>query len=685
MGLLVATSTREQTVVNRTSSAMVLVVSAAAVFVACPPASTAVPDPAYEITIAGTTRDAGRPVMVVPDAGPAEPDWVAGEPCPPESFGRLVFDDGGVEDTPDGAIVFGLCAAVRTVSGQALLDGRPASGFKLQFKGASANGEYEKLLPPTGQYDVKVLRSNYDIFYYQPAGVFATHEGQIDFGRIDLRENQSRKLEGRTHTLAGSALFGGLPFTPTRLPNDTGLEVYGASRLGYAAAQRVSTQSQAGSYELKLLEGQFAVYLNAPPAALYGTELRRFMAYPTQIAFDHDQALDIDIPTATLEGEITIDGMPLPDRRQGTDFSLNYTIPGERDATVLTHHEGGYRTITGMVPKAEYGITLSLVGTPDKTYPAEIYAVPLVGALDLRRDGRLTANLGTEFIEGSISIDGVPVRPRPNYNWNMFMYGFAGTANSQSFLEYRVPLESASFQLRAFAGNYYTVLQLSDEFAEDLVDGWFVVDRFKQVQGPTRMPIDIKTGYYSGKVLIDGKPPPAGQASGTFFFANRAPEYRNSFFRRRLVTAEDGQFRVRLPVGDYDVFFIIDRDLYPEYAAGWRLTATQLLIRQQEMINDNIEYNTVLVTGPIRVGGQVVQKLIGGEEVGVRMERYDGRMYEWGFSGGGPNYRMRVPPGDYKVDFVINRGGVEGTAWGAAPFGPKLHAGSPDAPPLASQ
>lgn len=628
--------------------------------------------------------DAGRVIVPEEDSGVAI-NWIAGEPCPPESFGRFVDEDGGVEDVPDGSIVFGLCAALRTVSGQAVLNGRPASGFYLEWKGGGVHAEYDKLLPPTGAYAVNVLRSNYDIFYYQPRGVFLTHEGQIDTGRIDLRENQNRRLEGRSYTLAGTAIFGGLPFTPTTTPFDTGLETYGASRLNFAAAQRVSTQSQAGAYELKLLEGQFAVFLNAPPAALYGTELRRFMVHPVQLAFDRDQALDIDIPTATLEGEVLIDGRPIPNRRQGTDFKLEYTVPGEREATVVTHHEGGYRAITGMVPKAEYGITLSMVGTPDKHFPSEIFAVPLAGSIDLRTDARLTANLGTIPIEGSISIDGVPVTPKPNYNWHLFLYGGAGAATNTLFLEYQVPMDSAVFQLQAFAGNYFTIIQLSDEMADELVDGWFIVDRFKQVQAPTRLPIDIKTGYYAGKLLIDGVPPPPGVAIGTFFFANRDPLYRNSFFRRRAVTAEDGQFRVRLPIGNYDIYFLIDRDVYPEHAAGWRLTATQLLIDQQQQINDDIDYRTVLVTGPIRVGGQVVQKLVGGEEVGVRMERYDGRMYEWGFSGGKPNYRMRVPPGDYTVDFVINRGGVENTAWGSAPFGPKLHAGSPDAPPLPGQ
>ena len=107
---------------------MVAVVSAALLILGCPPpASTLVPEPTTEVFV--PRPDGGRPVIPVVDAGPAEEEWVAGEPCPPESFGRVVFDDGGVEETPDGSIIFGLCASLRSISGQALLDARPAGGF----------------------------------------------------------------------------------------------------------------------------------------------------------------------------------------------------------------------------------------------------------------------------------------------------------------------------------------------------------------------------------------------------------------------------------------------------------------------------------------------------------------------------------------------------------------------------
>ncbi|MDX2014673.1 MAG: hypothetical protein SFW67_31025 [Myxococcaceae bacterium] len=644
-------------------------------------------DPDTEVQ-APFARDAGRPVVVTPDAGPGPMVWTAaGENCPPESFGRVTLDDGGVEDTPDGAVVFGLCVALRSATGQVLLNQRPASGVKFEFRGSRGLSEWEGALPTTtGQYDVKVMRANYDIFYYQPAGVFLTHEGLIDTGPIDLRNDQVRRLEATSHTLAGSALFGGLPFVPTRAPDDIGLETTGASRLNSAANQRVSTQSQAGSYELKLLSGQFALFLNAPPRALYGTELRRYLVSPSQLVFDRDQAFDIDIATATLEGEVLMDGMPLPDRRPGSDFTLSYTVPGERTASVRTHHEGGYETITGMVPKGEYGIGLSFIGAPDRSYPAEVSNVPLVGAIDLRTDRRLNATINTVPVEGSLSIDGVPVVPKPTYAWNMFMYGFSSAANSDVFVEFQVPLESSSFSLRTFTNNYFIVLQMSDELAEELVDGWFVVDRLKPIMGPAQLPINIDTGYYQGRLTIDGKPPPPAVPVGTFYFANRSPEYRNSFFLKRAVTAEDGQFRVRLPRGSYDVFFVIDTDLFPEYARGFRQVAAQILIDPNAAVNDDIRYDTVLVTGPLRVGGQVVRDTLGRQEVGLELERFDGRTYSWGFFGGGPNYRMRLPPGEYKdLRFVIERGAIDGVAWGEAEMGGRLQAGSIIGPSLTGQ
>jgi hypothetical protein len=604
----------------------------------------------------------------------------AGERCPETAFGRAVLADGGVDAVPDGALEFGLCVRLHSISGSAFLNSQPASGLRLVLKGGQGESEYDGILLNSGQYAVKALAGPYDILYYQPAGVFLTHEGAIDTGPLDLREDRTRRLEGNSHTLAGTALFGGVPFVPTRAPMDIGLETFGASRQNFAAAQKVSSQSQSGAFEVKLLEGKFAVFLNAPPAALFGTELRRFLVSQSQVTFDRDQSFDIDIPTATIEGELLLDGRPLPDRRPGTDFSLQYTVPGEREPTVLTHHEGGFGSIAGLVPKAEYGITLSFIGTPDRQYPAQISNIPLLGAIDLRRDQRFSKSLATEVVEGSLSVDSVPVQPKPNSRWNMFMYGFAGMTSGDSFLEYRVPLESAAFNLRVFAGNYFTVLQLSDELAPELVEGWYVVDRYKQVQGPTTLPINIKTGTYQGRVLIDGKPPAAGVSAGTFWFANRAPEYRDSFFRRRVVTAEDGQFRIRLPIGTYDVYFVIDRDVYPEYAAGWQTAATQLIIGEMASVNDDIRYDTVLVTGPIRVDGQVLKKTIGGEEVGLRMSRGDGRRFTWGFSVNGPNYRMRVPPGSYDLDFTITQGALEGVAWGWARMGGTLRVGTPVAP-----
>ena len=46
--------------------------------------------------------------------------------------------------------------------------------------------------------------------------------------------------------------------------------------------------------------------------------------------------------------------------------------------------------------------------------------------------------------------------------------------------------------------------------------------------------------------------------------------------------------------------------------------------------------------------------------------------WEWGFVGGAPNYRMRLPNGEYEMWFEISRAAMEGVAWGTAPLGVRL-------------
>ena len=608
-------------------------------------------------------RDAGRDGSVVHlDAGMVWSNDFAGEPCPDEAFG-------GTDGLPDGSVEFGLCVALQTLSGQALLNGVAAPGpVKIRFIGGNWGAEIDRPIDSLGAYTTQVLRGRYDILQYQPSGVFATHLGFKDLGPIDMRADQKRDFATVTHAIRGTAQFGSAPFVGTNAPNDIYLTAYGTPQV-----QTVSAMSAYGAFEVRLMEGTFALLLDSPAKALSGTELIAYRLTPGAVTLDRDLPLEINVPTRLVEGEITIDGRPFPDRRNGPDFNLEFVQPGEGQPSVRTRHSGGVASYSGLVPQGKYAVTLNFERQPDRSLPASVFNQQVAAQLDLTRgDARLSANFVSWEVEGGILIDGRPIRPNPTYTWKMYMYGFAGATNTQSGLIYEVPMEASSFLLRIFNGNYFTVLGIDENFADDLAEGFYIVDRYLQVNSNRSLPINIETSVLTGTLLVDGVAPPAGQVAGQLWFRNRALEGQNSWFRKRVVTSEDGEFRARLPKGEYEVYFLIDRNTYPEHATGRQLLVSRLIL--DEPVSATLTYDTTLVTGPIRLSQQVVPDSVPGEEVGVVLRSEDGRVFAWGFSGGAANYRLRVPKGEYALDFVINQNALEGIAWGTAPFGKRMSA-----------
>jgi hypothetical protein len=380
-----------------------------------------------------------------------------------------------------------------------------------------------------------------------------------------------------------------------------------------------------------------------------------------------------------LEGEITLDGMPMPDRRAGADYQLSFVRPGDTEAAITTHHEGGLPGYSALVPKGKYGVQLLFQAAPDRHLPSEIWNKPLAPFIDLAQDGRLSANLTTFNLEGGFLVDGAPVRPNPNYNWRLLMFGAANATDVSSFLMYEVPLESSSFNLRVFPGDYFTILWIDEGLVEDLAEGFYVVDRYLQVHQDRQLAITLDTAMFSGRLTVDGTVPKAGMRAGILSFRNRAMTGQYSWYRRSVLVGEDGFFRVRLPKGEYEVFFTIDRDAFPEYASGRELMVSRLMV--DEPVVQDLAYETVAVTGPLRVAGAVVEDTIGGDEVGLKLTRQsDLREWEWGFEGGKSDYVMRIPAGDYALDFVINENAIDGVAFGNAPMGRRINVIKPNTP-----
>lgn len=600
----------------------------------------------------------------LPDGGRVYLPSTAAVPCPPgsETF-EVTLTDGGAWDAgplPDGgAVLFGLCVALHTLDGTATLNGEPAkSPIELKLIAGDFQAEAERPTDAFGKYTVRVLKGRYDLLQYHPPGIFPIHEGYDELGAVDLTKDQNRDLPAVSYLLRGSATFANLPFLPQRSPPDITLEAPGLPPF-----QQVGVTSVGGTYEVRLLKGLFGLYLNVPAAALGGTRLQRW-PLTQAIDFQGDTLFDINLEGREVEGHITIDGMPIPDRRQGHDFTLDYTPVGGNAPVAITEHDGALSNIHSLIPSGKYVVNLNLEANPDKTLPTRVYGKQIAPGLDLSlKNQTLDVDLKTFNVEGGILIDGQQPKVVPTDHFTIYMLAMADALLPSSLSYFDVPLDSGSFSLRAFPGNYYVMLALDESLAEDLASGWFLVSRFFPVQQNTHLPISVETAVFDGKILIDGEPPPAGQIIGQFTFRNR-----DAYFYKTVTANEDGTFRIKVPKGSYEVNFYIEKQTMTEYATGrYRMVSLLELDRPQQL---DLDYRTVLVTGPLRVGGEMVPNNTGGPEVGLSMwRRQDGQTWDWSQEGGLSHYRMRIPEGDYRLTFRLERDAFPDTAWGTATMG----------------
>lgn len=639
---------------------------------------TACPSPRPEVLDAGV--DAGIVVVVPPkpeidagrpqgpfDAGLVYPASTAAEPCHPDTY-FVVDGDGGVEESDGGfdpSVTWGLCVALRKLSVTAKHNDAPATGLvNMRFEAGAFAGEIERTPDMFGRLDVRVMKGKYDILKYHPQDVFSTHKGHEEFGPIDLTRDQNKELGVKSWILRGGANYASLPFVSQAFPPD----VFFTAN-GLPPAQSVSTSSVGGAYEVSLLQGVFALYLSSPQTALGGTELLNFPLTNAMQLYGPTQ-FDIDLKARELEGSVRIDGKPIADRRMGDDWQLDFTTSGEMEPTVRTHHEGAVAEFHSLIPEGTYAVNLRLESAPDRHLPSMVYNKQIAQALDFKTGNKvLNVDMKTHIVEGGIVIDGVPVQPSPAYNYTMYWYGFGGSVEPWSLLYFEIVLDTATFELKVFPGNYYVMLYIDSNFAPDLVEGWFLVNKYFQVNNDNAiLPININTSLYQGRLLIDGKPPPQGAVAGELVFRGM-----NGFYYKKITCAEDGQFQVRVPKGAYSVDFYIDRKTYPEYATGRHRMISRLeLDNNQEL---DLSYDTVLMRGPMRVGGEIVPDSTALEETGLTMIRQqDGREFEWGFQGGQANYRMRIPEGDYQLTYTIARDVWPDVAWGSAAMGIKMPA-----------
>jgi hypothetical protein len=228
-----------------------------------------------------------------------------------------------------------------------------------------------------------------------------------------------------------------------------------------------------------------------------------------------------------------------------------------------------------------------------------------------------------------------------------------------------VPLDGSAYHLKTFPDLYYTAVLVNAEIAPQMAGGWYRVDRYFDAKHDTTLPINIQTSWFEGKLLIDGKPPPVGKPAGTMWF-----KAREATFLAPITTAEDGSFRVRVAKDAYEIAFKTDLNTYPDYASGFVTILPRVDLTVDQSLN--LAYETRVLSGPLRVGGEVVPDSIPGEELSLYFLSSQMVDFTWPFQGGTPNYRVRIPKGEYTIRVTINDGVYPDVAHGESPLGAKV-------------
>jgi hypothetical protein len=616
-------------------------------------------DPDAGLSDAGSDAGLADGGAAVSDAGPVFKTGFADVPCPEESF-DFEPPDGGF---PDGTIVRGLCIGLSRLDGVLAVDNLPPTA-SVHFMVDDLNHQsgLDVIPEPDGRYALWVMQSRYDRLLIHP-GQLGAHAGHKDFGIVDLRKDQTRNLSVKTWLVGGSAFFAGQPWPSTQQPPDLTLHADGLP------SQTAFTSNQHGAWHVRLMEGEFTFKLSVPYQSLGETQLLRYPVAPWT-SLTSDRTLDIDLPSAELSGNFTLDGQAFPDRiGNGPEFRLQYTQVSGTEPVVTTAHEGGQAAYAALVPRGTYNVHLVINEAADPHLPATVIGKQVATGLDLTADRTLDFDLQTFTLEGALYLDGEPVQPQPGNNW--FLYAGARPQPTEpGFLAYyRVPLANAGFSLRALRGHYLLAVLLEGILEPDLAQGWFIFHANLPVEKDLSLPINIPTNVVEGTLLVDGVPASSEHGRvGRLSFRSTS----GGRFARDIHTT-DGRFRVRLPRDFYEIEFEIDAEAYPDHATGRHPTGVSVDLRQvQDAPKEvTVNYRTLPVGGPFRVGEDVLPDASSAfHEARLRLWRSTGNItYQKRLEGGRPWWFMRVPEGAYQLSFELEPDVLPDVAHGSAGLG----------------
>ncbi len=522
-------------------------------------------DGSYETTVVPGAYD----VLYTPDASAcASAQPPSAWPC---SAGVVKKN---VTVASNGVIDLDLATAL--VTGKALVRGKVAAErIALTFTGTeggasgTAVGARVVLDGLRADYAIRLLKGTYDVGYAPPSG---TCTATVPCNAGIVRPNVPVTASGVVDVdvpmsvVRGAVSLDGVRMTPTTRGGSLVFALAGAKATAGASVQ-IATD---GSYAVAVLPGTYVVTFAGVPSTSVPSLPRSSGLVKPSVALQTDGTLDVDVPTASVSGRVTVNGAVGALSPGASRGSVTFTSPTGGAVSTPVGEDGRYATVlvagsydAGYAPGSS---TCAPGGA--STWPCNAGVVK-PGVSLTKGSGALDLDLKVVSVNGKVTVDG---RPLPVIGRTAVLtFAAARTAKP-------APADDADELPGAKISSASVTIAEGDTYAARLLAGtydvgWGGTPCSSSPEDPLLLPcnagvvkpnaalaqggaldVDVRTARISGRVTLGGKPAPDADADrGALSFATAPLGTGGSAATARFGEAGPISYTTRLLRGRYVV------------------------------------------------------------------------------------------------------------------------------------
>ncbi len=366
-------------------------------------------------------------------------------------------------------------------------------------------------------YEVRLFKGTYDVGYAPRSTTCGTtapcNSGVVRAG-VAVQASGVLDIDVPMVRASGTVSLDGTVMSGTRRG---GALVFSGAPAGSSASITIASD---GTYALGLLPGTYKISFSGVPGAASTSPLPRGAGLlRDNVAIKTDGTLDVDVPTATVQGKVTVNGKAAP--TTSSRGSISFTSKTGESSSTPIGNDGTYATVVvvgsydvGYVPASpsscnEEGVFPCNAGT-QKTLSLPKGA----GVLDL--------DLKVVNVTGKLTLNGAPL---PEEGYPTVTFGLPGKASSSALHTVDVATD-ATFATRLLAGTYdvgYGGASCTDE-TMPLPCNAGTLQPSVTLTSNGALDLDIPSARLTGKVTLGGKSAPddATERGGLQFLGKTA-------------------------------------------------------------------------------------------------------------------------------------------------------------------